>query len=252
MRSLTPFRTSMWHRTLYNHTSMDQSRILNAGHVGHACNVIAVAVYVAARDWLAADGDGRPPDWQNSWELLANLSSSNKAAETITRIVGPLDQFLWHVINELLIPAALIIVRLCHHWVRTSWVDSSANYASNIVYHFALNLWQGKTEIRIGMTKDICACIIDHVIDDSCIALTLGTTSWTKLWQDPKLACFPGRHTMVYGRRCEGNECWVDFIHQWSIFHSHLSYAIEAYAVNTIHNFSGCKSKLALLNWSSR
>jgi hypothetical protein len=56
----------------------------------------------------------------------------------------------------------------------------------------------------------------------------------------------------VDGRWGEGNECQVDFINQWSIFNSHLSYAIEVCPVNMLHNFSRCKSKLALLNWSSR
>jgi hypothetical protein len=49
----------------------------------------------------------------------------------------------------------------------------------------------------------------------------------------------------------EGNECQVDFINQWSIYHAHLLYAIEVCPGNKIHNFSRCKSKLALLTWSS-
>jgi len=38
----------------------------------------------------------------------------------IERIVGLLNQLLQDVINELLIEAALIVVRVCHHWVHTS------------------------------------------------------------------------------------------------------------------------------------
>jgi hypothetical protein len=40
--------------------------------------------------------------------------------------------------------------------------------------------------------KYICECIINRVINVSCIALTLCSTSWAKLWRDPKLACCPG------------------------------------------------------------
>jgi len=143
-------------------------------------------------------------------------------------------------------------VRLCHRWVCTSWVDPPADHAADIVYRFGLNLWRGRTEIRVETTKYICACIISRVINVSCIALRLCSTSWTNLWQDHKLACFPGRQTMEYGCCGEGNVCRIDFINQWSIFHSHLSYAIEVCPVNKIHNFSPCKSKLALLNWLSR
>jgi len=163
-----------------------------------------------------------------------------------------LYQLLRDVIKDVLVKAALIVVKLCHRWVCTSWVHPSADHAADIVYLFRLNLWRRRRKIRFETMKYICACIINHVINVSWIALMFCSTSWTKLWQDPILACFPGRQTMVDGRCGEGNECWVDFINQWSIFHSHLSYAIEVYPVNKIHNFSRCKSKLALLNWSSR
>jgi hypothetical protein len=93
-------------------------------------------------------------------------------------------------------------------------VDPSADHAADIVYLFGLNLWRGRTKIRVETTKYICAYIINRVINVSCIALTLCSTSWTKLWRDPKLACFPGRQTMVDGRCGEGNECRVDFINQ--------------------------------------
>jgi len=143
-------------------------------------------------------------------------------------------------------------VRLCHRWVCTSWVDPSADHAADIVYLFGFNFWRGRTKIRIRMAKYICACIINRVINVSCNPHALCSTSWTKLWRDPKHACFPGRQTMVDGHCGEGNECQVDFINQWSNFHSHLLYAIEVCPVNKIHNFSRCKLKLALLNWLSR
>jgi len=143
-------------------------------------------------------------------------------------------------------------VRLCHRWVSNSWVNPLADHAANFVYLFGLNLWQERTTIHVQATKYISACIIFTVINVSCIALTLCSTSWTKLWWDPKVACSPGGQTPVDSRRGEGDEYWVDFINQWSIFHSQLSYAMEVCPVNMIHNVSRCKSKLALLNWSSR
>jgi len=140
----------------------------------------------------------------------------------------------------------------CHRWVRTSRVDSSADHAADIVYHFGLNLWQVRTKIRVETTKYICACILHCVINIACITRTMCTTSLTKLWRDPELACFPGRQTMVDGHCSEGNECGVDFINQWSIFLSHSSYAIDVCPMNMIHNISPCKLKLELLNWLSR
>jgi len=174
------------------------------------------------------------------------------AAKTIKRIVRLLYKLLRDVIKEVLIKAALIIVRLCHRWVRTSWVDTSADHAADIVYHLSLNLWQGRTKICVETTKCICAGIINPLINIYCITLRLCSISWTKLWWDPELACFPDQQTMV-DRYCgEGNEYRVDFTNQWSIFNSHLLHAIEVCPVNKIQNFSRCKSKLALLNLSSR
>jgi len=224
------------------------SHILNAGHVGDA---VAVAVAVAAGDRLAAACDGRPTHRQNSWESHTSFSSSNKADETIKRIVGLLYQLFWDVIKEVLITAALIVVRLCHRSVHTSWVDPSADHAADTVYLFGWNLWRGRTTIRVKTMHYICACIINCENNVACIAHMLCFTSWTKLWQDCTLACFPGRQAIVDGRHGEANECQVDFINQWSIFHSHLSDAIEICPVNKMHNFSHCKLKLALLNWLS-
>jgi len=249
IRTLTPFLTSKRHRTFYNRTSIDLSCVLNAGHIG---DVVAVAVAVAAGDGLAAAGNGRPTHRQNSWESHTSFSSSNKAAEMIEGFVGLLFQLLQDVIKEVLIEAALIVVRLCHRWVRTSWADPSADHAVDSVYLFGLNLWRGRTKICVEPTKYIYAWIITTVINVSCIALRLCSTSWTKLWRDPILACFLGWQTMVDGCCGEGNECRVDYINQWSIFYSHLSNAIEVCPVNKIYNFSRCKSNLALLNWSSR
>jgi hypothetical protein len=93
-------------------------------------------------------------------------------------------------------------------------VDPSADHASDIFYLFGLNLWQGRTKIRVKTTKYICACIINWMINVSSIALTLCSTSWTTLWRDPKLTCFQGRQATVDGWCGEGNECRVDFIIQ--------------------------------------
>ena len=130
------------------------------------------------------------------------------------RIAELLNQLLRDAINGLLNTAAPIVVWLCHHWVRTSGVDPSANHAANIYYLFSFNLWRGRTKIRIEMTKYICACSFICAINVSCIALTLYSTSWTKLRWDPKLTCFPGRQPMVDGCRGDSNECWVSFINQ--------------------------------------
>jgi len=169
----------------------------------------------------------------------------------IKRIVGLLYRLLQGIYKELQMNATLIIVRLCHHWVYTSWVDHSPNHAADIVYLFGWNLWWGRTKIYVKMMKHICGCVINCMINVFCVMLILCSTSWTKLLQDLKHAGFPGKKTLVDGHRGEGNECWVDFIHQ-AVFHSHLSYALEVWVVNKIHNFSCCKSELALLNWSSR
>jgi len=170
----------------------------------------------------------------------------------IKRIVRLLYQLLWDVIKEVFIKAALIIVRLCHCRVRTSWVDPSANYAEDIVYLPGLNLWRGWMEIPNKTAKYICANIINCMINVTCIALALCSTSWTKLLWDPQLTSVPGRQTMVDSHPGEGDECQDDFINQRSVFHSHLMYATEVCPVNIIHNVSHCKSKLSLLNWFLR
>jgi len=185
-------------------------------------------------------------------EPLLTLCSSNTAAETIERIVALCNQLLRDLINAVLSIDTLIVVRLCHGWVRTSWVDPSANHAVDIVDPSGLNFWWGRMKIRIRMTKFLSAGAIKRMIDVSCIARKFCSTSQTQLRQDPKLTCFPSWQTVVDGCRSECNDRWIDFINRWSIFHSHLSYTIEEYPVNTIHNFCHCKLKLALLNWLSR
>jgi len=170
----------------------------------------------------------------------------------IERIVRLLNQLFQNVMKEVLINATLIVVKLCHRWARTSWVDPLQNHAADIVYLFRLNLWQGSTTISVETTKYISACIINPVINVSCIAHMMCSAFWRKIWRDYKLASFPGRQTMVDGCHSEGNECRVELINQWSIFHIHLSYGREICLVYKLHNFSHCKLKLALLNWLSR
>jgi len=140
--SLTPSLTSKWHRTVKNHTSIDWSHILNAGHVG---NVVAVAVAVAAGDGLAAAGDGRPTHMQNSWESYTRFSRGNKAAEMIEWLLMLPYQLLRDIMKAVLIDAAPIIGRFCHRWVHTSWLDPSTDLAANIAFLFGLNLWPGRT-----------------------------------------------------------------------------------------------------------
>jgi len=209
IQSPTPFLTSKWHRTLYNRTSIEESCIPKGCHVG---DVVAVAVAVAAGDGLAAAGDGRCNHVKNSWELHTSFSGRDKAAQTIKGIIRQLCQLLQDTIKEVLIKAGLIVVKLCHHWVRSSWVDCSADHAVDIDYEFGLKLWWGRMEICIQTTEYTSTCIINRVINVSCIAHMFCYTCWTKHWWDPKLACFPGWQTMVDGCCGEGNECQVDFL----------------------------------------
>jgi len=247
--SVTPFRTSWRHGTLCICTSLDSSRILDATDVG---DVIAVAVAVAVRDELAAAGDGLPAHPLNSWESHASFGSSNQNPETIAQFVRLLNQLLRDVIKADLFLAALIVERLCHYWECNRWVDPLLNDVADTIYLSGMNIWWGWWKIRIEMTKYPYQRIINLVIDVFRIALTLCSASWTKLWQDPKLASFQGQQTIVDAQHGEGNERRIDFINKWSVSHSHVSYAIEVCAVNKIHNFSWCKLKLALQNWSSR
>jgi len=150
---------------------------------------------------------------------------------------------------QVLINAAIVDVKLWHGWVRTRPVNCFDNHAAPMVQFFGLNLSRGRRKTDVETTKYICACTIKQVIDVSCIALMLCFTSSTTLWWDSKLGCFPGWQSMVYGLPGEGNQCWVDFINQWSLIYSHLLYAVERFAAKNIDNFSCCDSKLALLNW---
>jgi len=146
--------------------------------------------------------------------LHESFSSRNKAAETIKSSVRILYLRLWEVIKNVLIKAALIIGRLCQCWVHTSWGDSLGNHAMDPVNHSGLNIMRGITKICVATMQSICACIIHCVINVSCMALTLSSTPWSNLWWDPKVACFPGRQTMVDGHRSEGNQCQVDYMSQ--------------------------------------
>jgi hypothetical protein len=96
-------------------------------------------------------------------------------------------------------------------------------------------------KIHVEITKILWACIINRGIIVSCIAGTLSSISWTKLWQDSKLSGFCGELTMLDDPHGEGNECQVNCINEGSTFHFHLSYAIEECPVNKIYNFSRCK-----------
>ena len=183
--------------------------------------------------------------------MLASASAT-KLLRRSKHIVVPLYQLLPDIIKDVLIKAALIILRLCHRWVCTSWVDPSAHLGADCVYHFDLNLWRGRKKFHIETTNSISACIIHRVINVCCIAHMLYCTSWTKLCRDPKQGCFAARQSTEDGHHSEGNEFWVDLINRWRSFHSPFAQAIKVCPVNKIRNFSYYKSKLALPNWSSR
>jgi len=100
------------------------------------------------------------------------------------------SQLLRDVIKIVIIEATLIIMRLCNCGVCRNWVDTSVNHPANIVCFFGLNVWRERTKIRAKTTKWISANIINPFFNVSCIALTLCSTSWTNLWQDPKCTWF--------------------------------------------------------------
>jgi len=200
-----------------NRTFIEWSHTLHSGDVG---DVVTFAVAVAACDGLAAAGDGRPAHRQNSWELHASCSSSNRGTETTKRIIGQLCQLLGDAIKEVLMQGAIIVVKLCHRRVHTCWVDPLGTHAADIWHLFGSDISRRKTIIYFEMMKPISASIIQCAINVSSLALTLCSTFWTWISQDLELSCFPGRQNVVDGGCGEGNKCWVDFINQWSIIHS--------------------------------
>jgi len=104
------------------------------------------------------------PGTRCEYSSHASLSSSNKAAETMKRIVRLLYHLLCDMIKKVPIKAAIIVVSLCHCWVHTCSVDPSANHAADIVHHFGLNIWQTRTKIHVETLKYIQAWIIHRVI----------------------------------------------------------------------------------------
>jgi len=240
----------LWY--IYNHASIGCSSIFHAGDVGDICDLIAVVVAGTVVDGSAAADNSRPTLQLNCCKLHAVFSSSNKAAETIERIIRLFYQLLRVMVEEFLITADLIVVTLCHCWVRTTWLHPSANHPADISYHCGLDLWWSWMAIWIKMMKYICKRIIDDVINTSCIVLILCFASWPKLWWNPDVTNFPRWQSMVDGHHSETNECQVGCIIQGSIINSHCLYAIEVYPVNIVQNFSHCTSKCALLNWLSR
>ena len=67
-----------------------------------------------------------PPIGRTAENCMLASVAATKLVEKNIRIVRVLYQLLRDIIKEVLIKAALIIVRLCDRWVRTSWVDRSA------------------------------------------------------------------------------------------------------------------------------
>jgi hypothetical protein len=130
----------------------------------------------------------------------------------IKRIVGLCYERLLHGIKDVIITVALIVVRLYHCWRRTSGVDRLANPAVDTFNYCGLNLWWGRTKIRVETTKFICVHIVTCMIISLSIAVKLWSTSVNMLWRDPILTCYPGRQTVVDGHHCEGNESQVEFI----------------------------------------
>jgi hypothetical protein len=84
-------------------------------------------------------------------------------------------------------------VRLCYCWVCSSQANSLTNHPADIVYLFHINRLKGRMWLHIEIIKYIFACIIARMINVSCMAPTLCSTSWTNLWQNPKLVSFLGQ-----------------------------------------------------------
>jgi len=93
-------------------------------------------------------------------------------------------------------------------------VNPSANHTADNVCPIGFYRWWGRMKIHIETMEYICARIMHQVINVSCIALTLCSTTWTKLWWDPQDAGFPGGQELMDGCHCEGKECRVDLINQ--------------------------------------
>jgi len=237
--------------TLYNCTSIDLSGMFNTGEVGAVGDVAAVAVAIPPGEQLAAAGDAKPANRENSIVFHASISSSSEASETIQWTVDLLHQLLSDMIQEFLIKAVLIFERLCRYWLRTRWMDPSAITAADIMDLVGLHLLCGGMNILSETMNSIREWIIIHMISVSCIPLTLFFTSWTKLWQDTTQACFMDRQTIMDCCCGENNECGVEFINQQFLWYSHSLYAIEAYPLDMIYNFTMWKANLTLLNWSS-
>ena len=79
----------------------------------------------------AAAGDGRLAHRQISWESPASSNSSNIYTVPIKCNIALLDQPLRDIIKKVLMQVLLIVVRLYHQWVTTSWVDPSENHIAD-------------------------------------------------------------------------------------------------------------------------
>jgi hypothetical protein len=80
----------------------------------------------------------------------------------------------------------------------------------------------------------------------------LYSTFCTTLWYEPINAYLRGKQGMVDGGHGKLNQYRVNFTNQISIYHFHLTCAMEACQVNKINIFGHYKLTFALLHPSSR
>ena len=151
---------------------------------------------------------------QNSRGSPASFSNRNTAAKMINWIGRLLCMLCQDISKNVLITATMIMLRLCHRWVHTSWVDPLTNHGADIANHIGQNLCRGTMQIHRERMKCISVCIMNLVINVSCIAPMLSFITWAKLWRDPEHGSFACWKTIVNSHCGEGNECRFDFINR--------------------------------------
>jgi hypothetical protein len=116
------------------------------------------------------------------------------------------------------------------------------------VYLFGSNHRWWTIHGYLAMINCIRPFMFNHVIDVSWITPTLCFIYWIIQWSHSNLTCLLGWTMMGDGHHCKGNEYWVDYIKQWSMFYSHLSYAIDVCHSDNSYDFGHGALKRALPN----
>jgi hypothetical protein len=97
--------------------------------------------------------------------------------------IALLNRPLWDINKKVLRKSLLIVVRLYHHWVSTSWVDPSENHIADCIYLFCYNLRRGEMkslyledqfhQCMHYYPNDECFCyhtyVIHHLLDQTLV-----------------------------------------------------------------------------------